>query len=281
VAEPLPRWYIRGELATRARIYRQLLGAQLRGQVSYRTSFAFDLAANAMIPIVELVSILAVFHVARTLGGFTSSQVVVMYGLAATSFALADLGVGNIEKIRDYVREGRLDAVLVRPMSVLGQLVSLDFAMRRTIRIAVALATLVIAAHLSGIVASPAHLALITSTLIGGAVFFASVFVTTATVAFWWIDSGEFANGFTYGGRDFTSYPITVYSGPFRVLFAYGLGFAFVAYTPTVALLGRPDPTGLPGWLGWFGSPLAATVAAVVATLVWRSGVRHYRSTGS
>jgi ABC-2 type transport system permease protein len=105
--------------------------------------------------------------------------------------------------------------------------------------------------------------------------------VTTATVAFWWIDSGQFANGFTYGGRDFTSYPITVYNGAFRVLFAYGLGFAFIAYTPTVTLLGRPDPTGLPAVFGWLGTPMAASVLVVVAALVWRSGVRHYRSTGS
>src|SRR5215469_6533140 len=132
VAEPLPHWYARGELRTRARIYRRLLGAQVLGQASYRTSFAFDLVANAMIPAVELLSILALFHVTRTLGGFTTSEVVVMYGLAATAFSIADLAVGNIEKIRDYVRRGQLDAVLVRPMSVLGQLLALDFAPRRT-----------------------------------------------------------------------------------------------------------------------------------------------------
>jgi ABC-2 type transport system permease protein len=281
VAEPLPRWYARGELRTRGRIYSRLLGAQVRGQASYRTSFAFDLVANAMIPAVELLSILALFHVTRTLGGFSTSEVVVMYGLAATAFSLADLAVGNIEKIRDYVRRGQLDAVLVRPMSVLGQLLALDFAPRRTARIAVAFTTLAVALNRSGIAPSPSHLALLGSTLACGAVFFAAVFVSTATVAFWWIDSGEFANGFTYGGRDFTSYPITVYNGPFRLLFAYGLGFAFVAYAPTVALLGRRDPTGLPAFSGWLGTPLAASVLVVVAALLWRSGVRHYRSTGS
>ena len=108
-----------------------------------------------------------------------------------------------------------------------------------------------------------------------------SVFVATATVAFWWIDSGEFANGFTYGGRDFTSYPITVYSGLFRRLFAYGLGFAFVAYYPALALLGRPDPLGLPGWVGWASPAGRGCVAAGRRGGRWRTGVRHYRSTGS
>jgi ABC-2 type transport system permease protein len=99
-------------------------------------------------------------------------------------------------------------------------------------------------------------------------------------VAFWWIDSGEIGNAFTYGGRDFTSYPITVYGGLFRQLFAYGLGFAFVSYYPALALLGRADPLGLPAWVGW-AAPGVALVAAAGAAAAWRAGIRHYRGTGS
>src|SRR5262245_65473798 len=113
-----------------------------------------------------------------------------------------------------------------------------------------------------------------------GTVFFASVFVTGSTVAFWWIDSGEFANGFTYGGRDFTTYPMTVYAALFRRVFAYGLGFAFVAYYPTLVLLDHPDPLGLPAWIGWL-SPAVAALAATIAATAWRTGVRPYPSTGS
>ncbi len=262
-------------------IYGRLILGQIRGQASYRSSFLLDMAANTLVPVTELLSILAVFQVTRSLGGFDTAEVLVMYGLGASAFATADLTVGNIERLRMYVRHGLLDAVLVRPLSVLGQLVALDFTPRRVSRIVVAGTVLVLALVRTGVPVGPAHLLLTVSTVVTGAVFFAALFVTTATVAFWWIDSGEFANGFTYGGRDFVSYPVTVYSGFFRAVFAYGLGFAFVAYCPAVTLLDRPDPTGLPGWLGWFGTPLVATAMVGVAALMWRTGVRHYRSTGS
>ena len=91
---------------------------------------------------------------------------------------------------------------------------------------------------------TPARVGLLVVAPLAGALFFGAVFVATATVAFWWIDSGEFANAFTYGGRDFTSYPMTVYGGFFRWVFAYSLGFAFVGYYPALALLGRADPLG-------------------------------------
>ena len=104
--------------------------------------------------------------------------------------------------------------------------------------------------------------------------------MATSTVAFWWIESGELGNAVTYGGRDFTSYPTAIYGGWFRRIFGFFLGLGFVAYYPTLVLLDLPDPVGLPRWAGWV-SLLAAPVAMGAAALVWRTGVRHYRSTGS
>jgi viologen exporter family transport system permease protein len=267
-------------MRARVGIYRHLVAAQVRSHASYRASFVLDLAGNAMIPAIDLLVVVATFRVTRVLGGFSAVEVLVMFGLSATAFALADLAVGNIEKIRIYVREGLLDAVLLRPLSALGQLVAVDFTVRRVARLVVAATVYGLAVARYGVVWTPARLLLLVTAPVVGAVFFGAIFVAGATVAFWWIDSGEFANGFTYGGRDFTAYPITVYSGLFRRIFAYSLGFAFVAYYPALALLGRPDPLALPAWVAW-SSPFVALGAAVVAAGMWRWGVRHYRSTGS
>lgn len=265
-----------GGLAT----YRRLLGAQVRSQASYRASFAIDVASNALAPLIDIVTIVAVFQVTRSLGGFTAPEVLTMFGLTATSFTLADLAVGNIERLRTYIRIGLLDAILVRPLSVLGQLLALDFTIRRISRVAVALAVLAGGLVTADIPWTPARVLLIVVAPFAGALFFGAVFVATATVAFWWIESGEFANGFTYGGKEFSSYPVTVYNGTFRWLFGYTLGFAFAGYYPAVALLGRPDPLGAPPWVAW-GTPVVALAAAVVAAAIWRTGIRHYRSTGS
>jgi ABC-2 type transport system permease protein len=138
----------------------------------------------------------------------------------------------------------------------------------------------VVASMQASLVLTPARVALLVVTPVAGAIIFSASFVATATVAFWWIESGEFGNALTYGGHDFTTFPLTVYGPLFRRLFAYGLGFAFVAYYPALALLGRRDPLGAPAALG-YASPLIAVVAATAAGVMWRTGVRHYRSTGS
>jgi ABC-2 type transport system permease protein len=168
----------------------------------------------------------------------------------------------------------------VRPLGALGQLAALDLAPRRVGRIVVCAGILTAAAAQAGILATPMSIGLLAAAPIAGAVIFGAVFVATASVAFWWVESGELGNALTYGGHDFTAYPITIYGPVFRRLFAYGLGFAFVAYYPALALLGRSDPLGAPPALG-YASPLVAALAAGAASAIWRTGLRHYRSTGS
>lgn len=266
--------------ASTAAIYRALLRAQVRAQASYRVSFVLDLAANVIFLGADLLTVLVLFHQVPALAGFTLAESLLVFGLAALGFALADLAVGNIERMKQYVRTGLLDAVLIRPLGVLSQLVVLDLGVRRVGRVITSTAVLAVAVHQAGVRLTAANLLLLVVTPLAGAVFFSSIFVATATVAFWWVESGELSAALTYGGRDFTSYPMTVYGGWFRHLMAFGLGFGLVAYYPALILLGRPDPIGAPAWLGWCG-PLVALIAAGLATLVWRTGVRHYRSTGS
>lgn len=261
--------------------YLRLLRGQVRAQTAYRASFAIDLASNLSATVVEVLTVLVLFRaVATQLAGFTLPETLVIVGLAACGFAAADLAVGNIERLRQYVRTGWLDTLLLRPLRALPQLLVMDVGLRRLAKLAVGTGVLVAALLLAPVSWTPARVLLAVAAPVGGAVFFSAVFVAGATVAFWWTDSGELANSLTYGGRELTTYPITVYGPVFRTVFGYALGFGFVAYYPALALLGRADPLGLPGWVGWV-SPLVGLPAAGVAALLWRAGIRHYRSTGS
>ncbi|WP_035280051.1 ABC transporter permease [Actinokineospora spheciospongiae] len=263
-----------------ARVYAHVVRAQIRSQAQYRASFLIDLFGSMAVNALDIATVFVLFSVTGGLGGFGGGPVLLMAALSAASFSLADMAVGTADRLREYVRSGQFDSLLLRPLSTLAQLVAVNFAFRRVGRVVQGLVLYVVALAVAGVhwTLGAAVLAVV-APLVGG-VFFGSLFVAGATVAFWWIESGEVANAFTYGGRDFTSYPVTMFGGWFRDLFAIALGFAFVAYLPALALLDRPDPLGLPDWLRWC-SPVVALVAACLAALFWRVGVRNYRSTGS
>jgi ABC-2 type transport system permease protein len=63
-------------------------------------------------------------------------------------------------------------------------------------------------------------------------------------------------------------------------LMAFAVPGAFVAYYPALAILGKPDPLGLPTVLP-YSAPVVAVLAVGVAALAWRAGLRHYVGTGS
>ena len=202
-----------------------------------------------------------------------------IYGLAATAFGLADLAVGQIEELPDYIRTGEFDVMLLRPLGTLPQLLSADVALTpdrpgrgrcwRCWRGGCRSWSLDAAAG-AGRRRRPG----------AGAVLLAAIWVTANCVSFWLVDGREVANSVTYGSDFATSYPITVYGPWLRRIMCFAVPGAFVAYFPALALLGRPDPLGLPDVLRYC-SPLVALVAVGVTALVWRTGVRRYQGTGS
>ena len=262
------------------RAYRALLGGKVRSMLAYRTSFAIELLSNLGGTALDVTTVFVLFRATATVGGFNLHEAVLMAGLTQAGFVLADLTVGNIDDLQRYVRTGQLDTVLIRPLRVLPQLVFMDLPLRKLLRVVFGLSVYAVGLAVNDLDWAPERVILAVAAPIAAAVFFGAIFVLSASLAFWWVDSGQIGNAFTYGGRDFTSYPITVYGAWFRDLFAYALGFGFVAYQPALTLLGRPDPLGLPSWAG-FVAPLVCLPAALIAALVWGIGVRHYRSTGS
>src|SRR5438876_1113735 len=95
--------------------YRHLLGAQVRSQAQYRVSLAIDVAGSVLFGVLDIVSVVVLFRVTPTLGGFGFAEVFLMTALASCAFATADLVVGNVERLRQYVRSGLFDALLDRP----------------------------------------------------------------------------------------------------------------------------------------------------------------------
>ena len=56
---------------------------------------------------------------------------------------------------------------------------------------------------------------------------------------------------------------------------------AFVNWYPCLYLLGRDDPFGLPGLAAVLLARSPPCSRRCLAMLVWRTGVRHYTSTGA
>jgi ABC-2 type transport system permease protein len=267
---------VRGRLAA----YRRLLGAAVRSQLAYPASFALQCLGQAIAQAADLVTVLVLFNHITAMGGFTLDEVLVLYGIASVAFGLADGVVGELSTLPAYIRTGRLDALLLRPMSALGQLCASGIAMRRLGRILTGLIALGYALSKVDIEWTAPRIALAVTAPIAGAFVLGAVWVVACSVCFWVIEGHELANSVTGGSNMFTAYPLGVFNSWLRRLMGFVVPGAFVAYFPTLALLGKPDPLGLPAFLQWSSLAVAA-LSVLVAGRVWRLALRHYQGTGS
>jgi ABC-2 type transport system permease protein len=259
--------------------YRRLIGARIRGQWQYRLSFVLHVAGQFVAGFADFVGIAVIFGRIDALEGWSVEEVLFLYGTSQLAFGIGDVFVSPVERAAIHVRLGSFDQILTRPLSPLFLLVTGEFELRRIGRLLQGLAVFVAAVVAFPLPWTPGRAALTAMTVVCGAVIFGAAWVITSSIVFWTVDSQEMANSITYGGGLVTQYPVDILGGWLRRFFLV-VPMAFVAYVPATWVLEHQDVYGLPSWAA-FATPVVALAFATVARLVWRAGIRRYRSTGS
>lgn len=266
------------ELTTR-QTYAILVGSRIRSQLSYRTSFVVNVVNAFFLGIIEFLEIYVLLHNAPTLGGLNFVQAALVFALANIGFSLADLVLGQLDSIPTYIREGKLETFLVRPLPLLSQMITADFQLRRTGRALFAFLVLIIVLFVLRPEFTPATIYLLIITPFTGAAIYGALFVLAGGLQFWIIDGAEFTNAFVYGGAYAGQVPGSVLMAPLRVLFTFVVPATIAAYVPALLIMGLPGPPWLPEWLGWLG-PAFAAWAWLLAMVAWRAGTRKYTGAG-
>ncbi|MFJ2741624.1 ABC transporter permease [Streptomyces sp. NPDC087440] len=253
----------------------------VRSTMAYRASFALTTIGHFAGTGLDFVAVLLMFGHVEQLGGFSLGEVAFLYGVAGAALGIGDLLMGTMGKVGQRVRDGTLDTLLVRPVPVLAQLAADQFALRRIGRITQGLAVMAYAIwQLDQVQWTPLKVVMVPMMLLSGGAIFAALFTMGGAFQFLAQDAAEVQSAFTFGGNALLQYPPTVFAKDLVRGVTFLLPLAFVNWIPAMYVLGRPYPLDVPGWFA-FAPPLVAVVFWAVAGLLWRAGLRSYRSTGS
>lgn len=263
-----------------ARLYLRYAGISLQAQMQYKVSFALQALGQFLAAAIEFVGLWALFRRFGGVQGWTLAEAAFLYGVVIVSAAFGDAVSRGLDVMGSLIREGDLDRLLLRPRSLLVQLVGHELTLRRMGRLVQGGAVAAWAAARLAVPWSPGRLALLAATLASGAALWLALLVLQATLAFWTVETLEIMNTVTYGGVEAAQFPLSIYSRTLRRFFVFVVPLACVSYFPVIAILGKADPLGTPPWLGWV-SPLAGPLFLAASLRVFRLGVRRYTSTGS
>jgi ABC-2 type transport system permease protein len=251
-----------------------------RAAWQYRVSLLLTGTAQTLSTCLDLAALLVIYSQVKTLGGFTLPQTLYLYGTTRLAFALSDVLASGIETLSDSIRLGTFDIMLIRPVSTLAQVLADQFTPKRFGKLIPATATLVWSIESLPITWTPLKAAVCVGTILCGTVIYCALWVLTGSISFVATDARETANIITYGGELVTEYPFGIYRRPMALMMTFAIPLAFITWQPSLYVLGRRDPLGLPAFLH-FAPPVVALLLSALASLVWRAAVRRYRSTGS
>lgn len=262
------------------RAYLLLARMWIRVSMTYRASFVTLTVGQFFISGLDFVGIAIMFSNVDTLGGFSLPEVAFLYGGSALCLGLADLALGNIERLGTRIRMGTFDAMLVRPVSVFVQMCADEFALRRLGRITQATGVFVWSVTALEIDWTVSRVVMLPYLVGTGTVIFLAIFTLGAAVQFWTAESSELANAFTYGGSTLAQFPLSIYPREAVQALTFVIPLGFVNWYPSLFILNKPDPLGLPAAIQ-FAGPIAAALLSLLAMVGWRQGTRRYQSTGS
>ncbi len=259
------------------RLYFKYISILLKSQLEYRASFLMTLFTQFFTPCVALAGIYLMFDRFGNIDGWTLFEVFFCFAVIGCCFAVSTCFARGFDIFPYMIKIGSFDRILTRPRSLILQILGYHFDIKRLGHFIQAI--IVLAVAMVGIAVSWDIIKLLTvfNMLIGGSLIFTGVYMLQAAMAFWTIESLEMANVLTHGMKEYASYPLSIFPKWIATIFTFIVPFGTVNYLPLQYILERIDGNGI---LYCF-VPLLGGLFIFPCFLLFRLGVRHYKSTGS
>ena len=263
-----------------SKVYLAMLTVSIRAQMQYRVSFLFDSLGQLVLSSLDFIGMWVLLTRFGQIVGWRFAEIALLFGLTTCSFALAEGTSYGFDYFGAIVKRGDFDRMLLRPRSTVLQLAGQQLSLRRGAKLLQGMIVTAWALHHLEVLWDLRHVVTLLLTVAGGFGLYYGLFIFQATIIFWTIESLEIINILTYGGREVSQFPVTVYGAWLRRFFTFVVPVACVSYFPVCAFLGKTEVLGT-SLLFQIMSPLLGLVFLAAMLLFWDHGEKRYRSTGS
>lgn len=219
----------------------------LMSQLEYRINFLSSLLVELGYLCVKLTYVAVVYSAGVTIGGMTPDQIVIFIGSYVMMTGLYMCFAPSFYAIPDYVRQGQLDMLITKPLSLqfIMTLRRLDFGMPIP-NITGGLILICIGWTRSGLTVSFAHIAGFVIFTITGVFLTYCLFLIPKLLSFWFVST----NGLTQTTDalwDFNNMPMNIYSGWIQKIGTFLIPLFVITNFPGLCAMDRLKP----GYILW------------------------------
>lgn len=257
------------------KLYFKYLGMLLKSQLEYRVSFIMMTLGQFLIAFTAVLGVYFMMDRFHNVDGFSVAEVLLCFSVVLMAFSLAECFVRGFDVFPRLIRSGQLDRILVRPRSVIFQVLTSNADFSRLGRLLQAVLILIYGISASGIAWTGIKILGLVLMILGGIGVFSALFVLYAGISFFTLEGLEFMNIFTDGSREFGKYPLSVYGEGVLKLCTFVIPIGLFQYYPLLYLIGKTDRV----W--YLLLPLVGILFLLPCYGFFRFGLRKYQSAGS
>ena len=256
-------------------LYFNYIIMNLKSQMQYRLSFFLSTLGQFITAFTAFFGLYFIFSKVNAVDNYTYQQVLICFAVVMTAFSLGELLGGGLAVFPRLLGNGEFDRALVRPRSIILQILMPNMDFTRIGLLIQAIIVLCYAIPTSGIRwTTDKILTLCLMLICGGAIFF-GLFLLKATCSFFTIESLDFLNIFTYGARQFGRYPFSVYGSGVLKFLTFVIPLALFQYYPLLYLLDREQN------MIFMFMPMISLLFLIPCFALFRFGLSRYQSIGS
>ena len=257
------------------KLYSKYITIHLKSQMQYKTSFFLTILGQFLVSFTVLLGLHFMMSRFNHVDSFSLQQVLLCFATVLMAFSLAECFARGFDLFPQMISNGEFDRVLVRPRSLIFQILAGKVEFTRLGRLTQAILVFCYAIPTSGVEWTVDKIFTLILMIVCGMLIFFGLFLVYAAFAFFTIEGLEFMNVLTDGGREFGTYPYSIYGDGILKFLTYIVPLALFQYYPLLYILGREQN------IFYMLSPIAGLLFLVPAYAFWRFGLYSYKSTGS
>ncbi len=263
------------EIKKNIKLYMKYASVCTQSVMQYKVSFLLMIIGRFLLAFCELIAIKFLFYGFTQIKGYTYGDILLCFAVIQMSFTFAELFGNGFKVFSGMVRSGEFDRMMLRPCSLILQVMGSRFEVGRTGPLLTAFITLVLGIRHSQVTWNLLTVWTMAAMTIGGTLLFIGLFVLEASFCFFSIEDTSLINVLTYGAKTHGKYPIDIYGKGILRFCTYVIPYTLIQYYPLQYLLGKSR-----SWHLAF-CPLGIVVFLLFCYLIWRFGVKNYKSCGS
>jgi ABC-2 type transport system permease protein len=223
----------------------------------------------------ELLSLNIIFSNTTTLGGWGLGELIALLGVfRLVNTMMIALIWPNTEKFNQSIRDGSMDYTILQPVNSMFLVTFSRITVWRIWDLILAVALIVFGINMTGDSTTPLQILTFILLAISGMIVIYSLWIVLIALTFWFT---KFDNNVTIlqALMDSGRYPATVYPAWLRIIVTFVIPIAVATTIPLQALRGDLGTNQI---ITFF---MVAVISFVVASRVWKVGLRQYSGASS